>query len=74
MPISNWFGRKCGNCGHKSATDLSKYTCQKCGTVGCPECMGDKGVDEDGNIYMCKKCAMKTLDKRLQHVGLSVPQ
>lgn len=61
MAIPNWFGKKCGNCGYKSASDLPKYTCEKCGIECCPECGGDRGIDDDGNIYRCKSCAMKML-------------
>jgi len=65
MAMTYWNNKKCGRCGYKSATDLPKHTCAQegCDLVGCPQCMGTNGVDEDGVMPMCRPCGFKKVER-----------
>lgn len=48
--MANWTANKCGFCAYTSGSPLTKYTCQGCSRMGCPECM------PLGEQALCNSC------------------
>lgn len=74
MALTNWNNNTCGKCGFVHTADLPKHHCELCGKTGCPVCMGNQGADDDGNMKICKDCAMEQLPERLKTGRLTVAE